>query len=43
MSALNLNIELYTHPIIFPQNKAETNAIRKVFYQMAYDWPRANQ
>ena len=38
MSALNLNIELYTHPITFPQNKAETNAIRKIFYQMAYDW-----
>ena len=38
MSALNLNIELYAHPINFPQNKAETNAIRKVFYQMAYDW-----
>ncbi|MFR9680219.1 MULTISPECIES: hypothetical protein [unclassified Acinetobacter] len=38
MSALKLNIELYTHPITFPQNKAETNAIRKIFYQMAYDW-----
>jgi len=38
MSALNLNIELYAHPINFPQNKAETNAIRKVFYQKAYDW-----
>ena len=38
MSALNLNIELYDHPINFPQNKAETNAIRKVFYQMAFDW-----
>ena len=37
MSALNLNIELYAHPITFSQNKAETNAIRKVFYQMAYD------
>ena len=37
MSSLNLNIELYSHPINFPQNKAETNALRKVFYQMAYD------
>ncbi len=37
MSALNLNIELYAHPITFSQNKAETNALRKVFYQMAYD------
>jgi hypothetical protein len=31
MSALNLNIELYAHPITFSQNKAETNALRKVF------------
>ena len=38
MSSLNLNIELYAHPINFPQNKAETNTIRKVFYQMAFDW-----
>ena len=38
MSSLNLNIELYSHPINFPQNKAETNAIRKVFYQIAFDW-----
>lgn len=37
MNALNLDIELYAHPITFPQNKAETNAIRKVFYQIAYD------
>lgn len=37
MSTPNLNIELYNQLISFPQNKVETNTIRKIFYQIAYE------
>ena len=31
-------MNLYSHPIIFSENKTETNTIRIAFYQMASDW-----